>query len=122
VAQLVEQLIRNQQVSGSSPVIGSTLFLVQTRSKRTSVDISRWNKVCTKTGNFFAEELPMQTRKAHAQWQGKLKNGQGKIDFGPFQGNYSCASRFQKGAGTNPEELLGAAHASCFAMALSHAL
>ena len=63
----------------------------------------------------------MSTRRAHARWEGNLKEGMGKVDFGDgaFEGAYSFASRFEEGAGTNPEELLGAAHASCFAMALS---
>ena len=63
----------------------------------------------------------MSTRTAHARWEGTLKDGKGEIDFGHgrFKGPYSFASRFEDGAGTNPEELLGAAHAGCFAMALS---
>jgi osmotically inducible protein OsmC len=63
----------------------------------------------------------MATRKAHARWEGSLKDGKGQVDFGNglFKGAYSFASRFEDGQGTNPEELLGAAHASCFAMALS---
>jgi osmotically inducible protein OsmC len=61
----------------------------------------------------------MPTREAHARWEGSLKDGKGQIDFGNFKGAYSFASRFEKGKGTNPEELLGAAHAACFAMALS---
>jgi osmotically inducible protein OsmC len=63
----------------------------------------------------------MPTRKAHARWEGSLKEGKGQVDFGNglFKGPYSFASRFEDGKGTNPEELLGAAHASCFAMALS---
>ena len=63
----------------------------------------------------------MPTRKAHARWEGSLKEGKGQVDFGngAFQAAYSFASRFTDGAGTNPEELLGAAHAGCFAMALS---
>lgn len=63
----------------------------------------------------------MATRQAHARWEGNLKDGKGKVDFGrgAFSAPYSFASRFEEGAGTNPEELLGAAHASCFAMALS---
>ena len=66
----------------------------------------------------------MPTRNAHARWEGNLEQGKGRVDFGrgAFQGAYSFASRFKDGAGTNPEELLGAAHASCFAMALSVAL
>jgi osmotically inducible protein OsmC len=63
----------------------------------------------------------MTTRKAHARWEGNLEAGSGRLDFGhgAFDGAYSFASRFEKGEGTNPEELLGAAHAACFAMALS---
>ena len=63
----------------------------------------------------------MPTRKAHARWEGSLKEGKGKVDFGNglFNGAYSFSSRFEEGTGTNPEELLGAAHAACFAMALS---
>ena len=63
----------------------------------------------------------MPTRTAHARWQGTIKDGTGTLDFGngAFKGAYSFGSRFEQGEGTNPEELLGAAHASCFAMALS---
>ena len=63
----------------------------------------------------------MPIRKAHARWEGSLKKGKGKVEFGngAFEAPYSFASRFESGAGTNPEELLGAAHAGCFAMALS---
>lgn len=63
----------------------------------------------------------MPTRNAHARWEGSLKDGTGNVDFGngAFSGQYSFTSRFEEGAGTNPEELLGAAHASCFSMALS---
>jgi osmotically inducible protein OsmC len=63
----------------------------------------------------------MSTRKAHARWEGSLKEGKGQVDFGngAFKAPYSFTSRFEDGLGTNPEELLGAAHASCFAMALS---
>ena len=63
----------------------------------------------------------MPTRTAHARWEGAIKEGKGTLDFGngAFKGAYSFRSRFEDGAGTNPEELLGAAHAGCFAMALS---
>lgn len=63
-------------------------------------------------------------RKAEAQWNGGLKSGTGslKLGSGAFHGPYSFTSRFENGAGTNPEELLGAAHAGCFTMALSAAL
>lgn len=63
----------------------------------------------------------MPTRKAHARWEGSVKEGKGQVDFGngAFKAPYSFLSRFENGMGTNPEELLAAAHASCFAMALS---
>ena len=63
----------------------------------------------------------MATRDGSAEWRGDLKGGSGTVTVGNgvFEGQYSFASRFEEGEGTNPEELLGAAHASCFAMALS---
>jgi len=66
----------------------------------------------------------MATRTAKAQWEGTLKEGKGTMALGSgaFQGQYSFASRFEQGTGTNPEELIGAAHAGCFSMALSAAL
>ena len=66
----------------------------------------------------------MPTRKAEAEWNGSLKDGSGtvKLGSGAFQGSYSFASRFESGKGTNPEELIGAAHAGCFSMALSAGL
>ncbi len=66
----------------------------------------------------------MIKRKAQARWQGDLKNGRGSMALGSgaFEGQYSFTSRFEDGKGTNPEELIGAAHAGCFSMALSGAL
>ncbi|MHB1313531.1 MAG: OsmC family protein [Gemmatimonadaceae bacterium] len=63
-------------------------------------------------------------RKAEAQWNGDLKSGKGSLSVGSkaFAGPYSFVSRFEGSGDTNPEELLGAAHAGCFSMALSHAL
>lgn len=63
----------------------------------------------------------MPTRLAEAQWNGDLLKGDGtvKLGSGAFEGRYSFASRFESGTGTNPEELIGAAHAGCFSMALS---
>ena len=63
----------------------------------------------------------MPIRKAEAIWEGNFKKGKGRMKFGSgaFEGGYSVASRFEQGPGTNPEELLGAAHAGCFSMALS---
>lgn len=66
----------------------------------------------------------MPQRKADAIWKGDLKTGNGTMKFGSgaFEGSYSFASRFEEGTGTNPEELIGAAHAGCFSMALSNEL
>src|SRR5471030_2457072 len=64
-------------------------------------------------------------RKASAIWKGDLKSGKGNIstDSGVLkQTQYSFSTRFENGIGTNPEELLAAAHAGCFAMALSNEL
>ena len=63
----------------------------------------------------------MPTRIANAHWEGDFKRGGGTVavDSGMFEGPYNFSGRFENGTGTNPEELLGAAHASCFAMALS---
>lgn len=66
----------------------------------------------------------MPTRNAEAVWEGDLKSGKGtvKLGSGAYQGAYSFQSRFESGTGTNPEELIAAAHAGCFSMALSHGL
>jgi osmotically inducible protein OsmC len=58
-----------------------------------------------------------------AQWQGDLKSGRGTFKAGDdITGDYSYKSRFEDGEGANPEQLIGAAHASCFSMALSNLL
>ncbi len=66
----------------------------------------------------------MPVRKAEAEWKGNLPEGSGRMAFGggAFQGAYSFKSRFEEGTGTNPEELIAAAHAGCFSMALSNEL
>jgi osmotically inducible protein OsmC len=63
----------------------------------------------------------MPTRTAHAEWSGPIDSGQGTMSFGSgaYEGPYSFESRMKNGQGTNPEELIGAAHAGCFSMALS---
>ena len=63
----------------------------------------------------------MPTRTASARWDGKLQEGSGtmRMKSGSYEGPYSFQSRFQEGDGTNPEELIAAAHAGCFSMALS---
>lgn len=66
----------------------------------------------------------MIKRKADARWEGTLKEGTGtvRLGSGAFEGKYSFGTRFEGAPGTNPEELLGAAHAGCFSMALNLAL
>lgn len=63
----------------------------------------------------------MPIRKAHAVWEGPLAGGKGTmaVESGAFKGKYSVGSRFESDPGTNPEELIGAAHAGCFSMAFS---
>jgi lipoyl-dependent peroxiredoxin len=63
----------------------------------------------------------MPSRKATAHWEGSLQGGGGQVALGSgaFEGQYGFKSRFEDGPGTNPEELIGAAHAGCFSMALS---
>jgi osmotically inducible protein OsmC len=66
----------------------------------------------------------MPVRTSEAEWKGNLLQGQGtmKLGSGAFEGKYSFPSRFESGQGTNPEELIGAAHAGCYSMALSFIL
>ena len=66
----------------------------------------------------------MSIRHADAQWQGTLKEGAGtlKVESGALDGPFTWADRFADGGGSNPEELLGAAHAGCYSMFLSSIL
>lgn len=66
----------------------------------------------------------MAVRTSEATWEGNLKEGKGKmkVGAGAYEGPFSFASRFESGGGTNPEELIAAAHAGCFSMALSAGL
>jgi osmotically inducible protein OsmC len=63
-------------------------------------------------------------RTSEARWTGDLKTGKGvvKLGSGAYEGQYSFTSRFESGTGTNPEELMAAAHAGCFSMALNNTL
>jgi osmotically inducible protein OsmC len=63
-------------------------------------------------------------RQAEAEWKGDLKGGTGRVKLGSgaYEGSYSFSSRFENGKGANPEELIGAAHAGCFSMALANSL
>ena len=66
----------------------------------------------------------MSVRESHARWEGNLRDGKGtmRLGSGAFEGQFSFRSRFEEGMGTNPEELIGAAHAGCFSMAFSNML
>jgi osmotically inducible protein OsmC len=66
----------------------------------------------------------MTIRESEALWNGSLKEGSGRLKLGSgvFEGAYSFPSRFESGPGTNPEELIAAAHVGCFSMALTYAL
>jgi lipoyl-dependent peroxiredoxin len=66
----------------------------------------------------------MPTRTADAEWNGTLQEGNGHLRMatGAWEGPYSFASRFEEGQGTNPEELIAAAHAGCYSMALAGSL
>ena len=63
-------------------------------------------------------------RSATARWEGGLRDGKGdmRLGGGAYEGQYSFSSRFEEGSGTNPEELIAAAHAGCFSMAFSAGL
>jgi len=63
----------------------------------------------------------MAVRQSEAEWKGTLKEGSGtmKLGSGAYEGPFTYASRFESGEGSNPEELIGAAHAGCFSMFLS---
>jgi osmotically inducible protein OsmC len=63
----------------------------------------------------------MPTRTADARWQGDLKSGNGnmRLGSGAYEGQFSYNTRFENGTGTNPEELIGAAHAGCYSMQFS---
>jgi osmotically inducible protein OsmC len=63
-------------------------------------------------------------RSADARWEGDLRSGRGslRLGSGAFEGKYAFTTRFESAPGTNPEELLGAAHAACYSMALASAL
>ena len=63
----------------------------------------------------------MPVRKGNAVWRGNLKGGKGRVqtETGTLDADYSFSSRFEEGTGTNPEELIAAAHAGCFSMAFS---
>lgn len=61
----------------------------------------------------------MSVRTARSLWNGTLKEGKGTMNFSNYSGPYTYKSRFEEGAGTNPEELVGAAHSGCYSMFLA---
>lgn len=61
----------------------------------------------------------MSVRTAQSRWNGTLKDGQGTMNFSNYSGPYTFVSRFEEGEGTNPEELIGAAHSGCYSMFLA---
>ena len=61
----------------------------------------------------------MSVNKANSEWSGTLKDGSGKMNFTGYSGPFNFSSRFESGAETNPEELIGAAHSGCYSMFLS---
>lgn len=61
----------------------------------------------------------MSIRTAKSQWNGTLKDGNGTMNFSNYSGPYTFKSRFEEGTGTNPEELVGAAHSGCYSMFLA---
>ena len=66
----------------------------------------------------------MPVRRGYAVWEGSIREGKGSVRLGSglFEGPYSFSTRFENAMGTNPEELIGAAHAGCFSMALAGVL
>lgn len=61
----------------------------------------------------------MSVRKARSEWKGTLKDGKGAMNFSNYSGPFTFKSRFEEGTGTNPEELVGAAHSGCYSMFLA---
>ena len=61
----------------------------------------------------------MSIRTAQSKWNGTLKDGKGTMNFSNYSGPYTFKSRFEEGSGTNPEELVGAAHSGCYSMFLA---
>jgi osmotically inducible protein OsmC len=92
------------------------------------VSFERWTRgggaTATRLERGTEQEDGMPVRQSEAEWKGTLREGAGRMKLGKggYEGSYSFASRFEDGAGTNPEELLGAAHAGCFSMALAGAI
>jgi len=82
-----------------------------------AVEAGGWETACAVTGT-KKREVTVAVRTSSAEWKGSLKEGAGtmKLASGAYEGPFTYASRFESGQGTNPEELIGAAHAGCFSM------
>src|SRR5262245_48359626 len=104
-------------VGGSCPVDVASLIYRRQLGTNHGVKSLRF------TSNTYDEELRMPTRNASAKWEGGLKNGRGSFSGQTgLGGQYNFSSRFENGTGSNPEELLAAAEAACYSMALSAGL
>src|SRR5215467_12912323 len=89
------------------------------------LEFGRYVPFTAPPGRSKKKESGMAVRTADAEWQGDLRQGKGtmRVGSGAFEGSYSFTTRFgDETSGTNPEELIGAAHAGCYSMALSNAL
>jgi osmotically inducible protein OsmC len=107
LAVLVSEYNTGWEISRDSPVLAGHCAIALQSSKRN-----------------HQRRSDMAKRTASAVWEGTLREGKGtiKLGSGAFEGQYSFSSRFEEGTGTNPEELVGAAHAGCFSMALAAGL
>jgi lipoyl-dependent peroxiredoxin len=105
--------------------IGITLFgtIAKGLANQTQLDSSCCQREVSGF-KFKTRRKFMATRTSSAVWEGNLKEGKGTMKVGrnAYEGPFSFASRFENGTGTNPEELIGAAEAGCFSMALSNGL
>ena len=103
---------------GTSAACGGKHGLLKAARRRAAPGKGR---ILLPGGELSKEGNHMPVRTAEAEWKGNLLEGQGhmKLGAGAYDGPYSFKSRMETGPGTNPEELIGAAHAGCFSMALS---
>src|SRR5215210_9232835 len=93
----------------------------QLRKRMSGSSMQRILRDPSASHRFETGGLTMPTRTASAVWRGSLTEGNGtmRMGSGAYEGPYSFQSRFEEGDGTNPEELIAAAHAGCFSMALA---
>lgn len=96
-----------------------THSLQQYQGKHTIGKVTAAHVTLGRCGPHRPEGSVMPVRSAKAAWKGSFREGTGTASFGDFEGRYTFASRFEEGEGTDPEEMLGAAFAACFSMALA---